>query len=421
MIPSTGRPRLLFLCQTLPYPLDGGVNIRTHHVLRLLAERFDVTALCFFRARERSSPAAVAESVEALGKYGRIEAFPIPQEHSRWRYLIDHLRSPVEQRVYTRYVHESEAFRSRLRALLRSTRFDLVHVDSLDLSGYLPELEDLPVVCVHHNVESALLARRAGAETSAWRRWYVRLQSRLMEAEERLWAPRVALNVMVSHADADALAVLSPLAKITVVPNGVDTDSFKPQRGADDGLVCVGGVHGFANRDALEHFASEIRPFIPEAGRTVPVRWVGRATSRDQELYRTRFGIELTGYVPDARPYIRDAACYIVPIRVGGGTRVKILDAWAMGKAVVTTSIGCEGLDARDGENALVRDTPDGFASAIRSVLADAVLRRRLEAGARKTAEDVYSWSRLGARMHDHYAAVLRGAPASARAEAASA
>ena len=421
MISTNSRPKLLFLCQTLPYPLDGGVNIRTHHVLRLLAERFEVTALCFFRARERSSPAAVAESVEALSVYGRIEAFPIPQEHSRWRYLLDHARSPIERRVYTRYVHESVAFRSRLRALLRSTAFDLVHVDSLDLSGYLPELDGLPVVCVHHNVESALLARRAGAETSGWRRWYVGLQSRLMEIEERTWAPRVALNVMVSQADRDALALLSPSARLTVVPNGVDTDSFQPQRGADDGLVCVGGVHGFANRDALEYFATEVRPLIPEAGTSIPVRWVGRATSRDQEVYRARFGIELTGYVPDARPYIRDAACYIVPIRVGGGTRVKILDAWAMGKALVTTSVGCEGLDARDGENALIRDTPEGFASAIRSVLADAVLRRRLEAGARRTAEETYSWSRIGERMRESYDAVLRGRHQVVRVAAASA
>jgi glycosyltransferase involved in cell wall biosynthesis len=215
---------------------------------------------------------------------------------------------------------------------------------------------------------------------------------------------------MVSDADRDTLAALAPQARLTVVPNGVDTESFRPQPGADNGLVCVGGVHGFANRDALEFFAADILPLIPGAGRTMPVRWIGRATGREQDQYRSRFGIELTGYVPDARPYIRDAACYIVPIRVGGGTRVKILDAWAMGKALVTTSVGCEGLDARDGENALIRDTPEGFAGAVRTVLTDTALRRRLEAGARQTAEETYGWSRLGERMHASYAAVMHGA-----------
>ncbi|HEV2130469.1 MAG TPA: glycosyltransferase family 4 protein, partial [Longimicrobiaceae bacterium] len=112
---------------------------------------------------------------------------------------------------------------------------------------------------------------------------------------------------------------------------------------------------------------------------------------------------ELTGYVEDPRPFVRDAACYVVPLRVGGGTRLKILEAWGMGKAVVSTSIGCEGLDAVDGENILIRDTPETFAEAVRAVLHDPELRGRLGAAARATAERRYSWEVIGGPMVRRY------------------
>ncbi|HEV2735546.1 MAG TPA: glycosyltransferase family 4 protein, partial [Longimicrobiaceae bacterium] len=131
--------------------------------------------------------------------------------------------------------------------------------------------------------------------------------------------------------------------------------------------------------------------------------------------------IGLTGYVEDIRPYVQRAACYVVPLRVGGGTRLKILDAWAMGKAVVSTSIGCEGLDARDGDNVLVRDDPAEFAAAVRQVLDDEGLRARLGEGARRTAEEVYDWEVIGRSMNREYLALLGGRSPGLPAEAVAA
>src|SRR5207245_8734785 len=142
------KPRLLFLCQTLPYPPDGGVNIRAYHVLRLLAREFRVTALCFFRRDDRVSREAVEGGVAGLRPFGEIEAFPIPQEYAVTRLVWDHLRSVVRRRAYTVYTYESRPFQARLGALLRQ-RFDLVHMDSLDLAGYLDRLEGTPVICTH--------------------------------------------------------------------------------------------------------------------------------------------------------------------------------------------------------------------------------------------------------------------------------
>lgn len=399
------RPRLLFLCQTLPWPLDGGVWIRTFHVLRLLSRAFDVTALCFERmgvsgTRDKRD---VREALRVLGEFAQVEAFPIPQTGRRGRFLWDHLRSTLTRTVYTRFLYDSKAFRARLRDLRAQTEFDLVHVDSMDLAGYLPELEGLPVVCVHHNVESALLRRRARFEGGALAGRYFGFQAARMEEVERLWAPKLALNVMVSEADLQELRALAGPGRYVVVPNGVDCDEFQPGPGAEEGLAYIGGTNWFPNLDALEFFGEEIAPALARLGFDVPVKWVGSASPEEQTRYRDRYGVELTGYVDDVRPPMRDAMCHIVPLRAGGGTRLKILNSWAMGKPVVSTSIGCEGLDARDGENILVRDDPEAFAKAIVELARDPELRRRIGEGARRTAVAVYSWDVLGHDMNAQY------------------
>jgi glycosyltransferase involved in cell wall biosynthesis len=410
------RPRLLFLCQTLPFPPDGGVAIRSYNTLRLLAERYDVTSLCFYRRAVMKDVVASVDALRRLG--GELEAFPIEQEHGRVRLLTDHLRSVTQGRVYTVAAYESGPFRRRLTELLAARRFDLAHVDSLDLSAYLPLLTDLPTVCVHHNVESSLLRRRAATESSAARRAYLRFQADLMEREERTWCPKVALNVAVSAADRSEFERIAPGSRFTVVPNGVDIHAFTPGAPADHGIVFVGGMTWFPNKDALQYFARDILPLLRAAGCTDPVNWVGRALPGATEAYAAQ-GIHLTGYVDDIRPHVHAAACYIVPLRVGGGTRLKILDAWAMGKAVVSTSVGCEGLETRDGWNILIRDEPRAFAEAVRQVLADPALRASLGTNARETAERIYSWDVIGESMFADYEAVRLGAAPTARSTTA--
>ena len=176
-------------------------------------------------------------------------------------------------------------------------------------------------------------------------------------------------------------------------------DGLRPEPGANDGLVFVGGNTWWPNRDALEYFSESIVPVIRASGLQPRVRWVGRATEEDQQTYRREHDIELTGYVDDVRPFVRDADCYVTPLRVGGGTRLKILEAWAMGKAVVSTSIGCEGLEAVDGENILIGDTPESFGEAVISVLRDPTLRDRLGRGGRSTVERRYGWDTIGESM----------------------
>jgi glycosyltransferase involved in cell wall biosynthesis len=224
-----------------------------------------------------------------------------------------------------------------------------------------------------------------------------------MDLVERRWCSAVAVNVAVSPQDRDLLGRIAPAARVAVAPNGVDPDEFTSDGQPGSGIVYVGGTTPFPNRDALQFFCTQVLPHVRSIAPDVGVRWIGRASVDEQQHYRDRFGVELTGYVDDVRPFMRAGACHIVPLRTGGGTRLKILNSWAMGKPVVATSVGCEGLEAIDGDNILVRDDPKDFAAAVWAVLEHADLRQRLGKGGRNTVARSYSWDVLGRDLIDTY------------------
>ncbi len=405
--PRAGR--LLFLCQTLPFPPDSGVAIRSYNILRQLARQYSITLLCFYRRTPATSPQWLEAQVKVLRETcAEVEVFPILEEYSRPRLLWNHARSLLTQRSFVHYSYESPAFSAALGRQLRGQPFDLIHVDSLDLVGYLPALMGQRIACTHHNVESRLLLRRADAEASSWRGPYFRIQAGLVLSDEKRWVPDCVLNLAVSQPDADTLRELVPGASVEVVPNGVDTQYYSAQPApANGGLVFVGGTSWFPNRDGLGYFAAEILPLIRRRWPDLKVTWVGQATDAERKQY-AEAGIVMTGYVDDIRPYVHQATCFIVPLRVGGGTRLKILDAWAMGMAVVSTSIGCEGLATEDGGNILVRDTPAQFADAIDTLLRDPRKVAQLGRAARQTAERLYSWPVIGKTITDLYQALPR-------------
>jgi glycosyltransferase involved in cell wall biosynthesis len=294
--------------------------------------------------------------------------------------------------------------------LLARRPIRLLQFETLAMAQYGALAPDLPAILVHQNHESALMARRAGRARNPFARLYLELQARKLAAYEATIGAAQAANVTVSADDRTALAALAPGARLVVVPNGVDTEAFVPAEdpgGAE--LVFVGGMSWYPNRDAMRWFLAEIwrpvRRAVPAARLTVvgshPSPEVRRAAGRDS-------GVTATGLVPDIRPYVARAAVYICPIQVGGGTRLKILDAWAMGKAVVSTPIGAEGLGARDGQDIALAATPAEFARRIVDLIGDPAQRRALGTAGRKRAVEEFAWPRVASPLLALYDELVR-------------
>jgi polysaccharide biosynthesis protein PslH len=404
----SGRPSLLFLAQSLPFPPHSGVQSRTYNVVKQLQQEFDVTLLPFARRNHQKTAEARRDARDALARelFRVCDPVPIPAEQSTVRHLADHVRSVLLGRPYTYHTYRAREYDRQLEMLLQDRTPDLIHLDSVDLAGFLDVLPDVPVTCTHHDVESELLARKARQIKSRVLSTYVRHQSRLVEQVERTASPRFDLNLMMSDLDAARLTALAPDTRTMVVPNGVDTEFFAPAEAVEripGRVVFMGPTFMFANRDAVDFLLFDVWPTIRNARPEATLELVGRNSPEDRARYARQSGVITAGYVPDVRPHLQQAACSVVPIRIGGGTRIKILESWAMGAPVVSTRIGCEGLKTSDGENILIRDTADEIAEAVLEVLAHGSLQERLAREGRRTVERFYSWNSIGSELRGAY------------------
>jgi glycosyltransferase involved in cell wall biosynthesis len=406
------RKRILFLSQCLPFPPHSGVTRRTYHILQELQREFDVTLVAFSRRGHQPDAASVTRAAATLrGELSDVMApIPISSEYSLARKLGNHAWSLLSQRPYVFYEYGDGRFAEELRRALTRTRPDMIHLDSMDLYRWLPSLPALPTACTHHSVESELLRLEAEHSSNPIVRGYIKHQADLVEKVERDLCPRLDLNVMTSEVDAVRLRALAHGARTTVIPNGVDVDFFQPA--SADPVVpgraaFLGPTYMFPNRDAVDFFLADAWPVVRLDYPESTLHLIGKNSIHEKARFESHPGVTCNGHVPDIRPHLAEAAVSIVPIRVGGGTRLKILDSWSMGKAVVSTSVGCEGLETVDGRNILIRDEPMEFAAAVLQVLRDGDLRNRLGQEGRRTVEEHYAWRVVGQKLVGFYQSLV--------------
>jgi len=394
--------RILWLNPNLLLPLDKGGKLRTWHLLRQIASRHEVTYLSFADPRssrdEHDGMREVCRTLETVprldeGKQGlAFYAGVLARLPARLPYAIGKYRS----REYAR----------RLRHLLDLQPFDLVVCDFLVPAVNMPPRLPCASVVFTHNVEAEIWRRHAEAETRPLRRRLLESQWARMGRFEGRTLSRFNLVLAVSDADRCTIGRLYPDVKapVRVVPTGVDTAYFLPsdhEAVEPARLVFTGSMDWLPNEDAMLYFTREILPRIREAAPAVTVSIVGREPTARVKALAADAGIEVTGSVPDVRPWIRRAAVYVVPLRIGGGTRLKIFEAMAMGKAVVSTSVGAEGLPVSPDHDVLIADDPQAFASAVVALLNDTRRRERLERAARALMLARYDWSVVAAELDD--------------------
>jgi glycosyltransferase involved in cell wall biosynthesis len=288
---------------------------------------------------------------------------------------------------------------------------DVVHVDTLGLIPLRRVCPPAASVLNHHNIESHMLDRRAASERQPILRALLARQARWTREWERQHAPSFSRNVVVSELDQERLREVAPTARSAIVPNGVDTKYFSSPANGEQGnhrIVIVGTHAWYPNRDAALYFLDEIWPQIvaeePRASWIVigkdPDERVVQAAQRDER-------IRVLGFVDDLRKSVAEAAVFVCPFREGGGTRLKVLDALAMRKALVSTYVGAEGIPLEDGHNYLRADTAELFARQVIRLFRDPDLRVRLGDAGRELVVSRFDWSRVGADLYQAYEAAI--------------
>ena len=380
--------KILFLQKRPLFPADMGGKIRTLNVLRFLAQWHDVTYLCNVQAGEESG-------VEQMREIGlRVETVPwIETPRGTWKFygeLAANLFSPYPYNVDKDF---DPQLRRRAEELLAAEPYDLVVCDFVQMARNAIGLPAAAKVLFEHNVEAQIFQRHAQQDEGWLRRKYMALQWRKMRRFEGDAGREFDAVVAVSRQDKETYVRDYGWDHVHVIDTAVDLDFFQPDPAAEtpQRIVFVGSMDWLPNQDGVRHFFERVWPLILKRCPEEQFRVVGRnPTPMVEQLGRTP-GVEIMGTVPDIRPYLAEAAVAVVPLLVGGGTRLKIFEAMAMQKAVVSTPLGAEGLDVTSGVDVQLVDAGREFADAVVDLLTDDDKRRKMAAAARRLVEENYS------------------------------
>ena len=370
-------------------PLDSGGQLRTYNILRCLAAEHELTYLSYYgglrdEAYEREIlqhlPATVTQHTEA------------PDSTSLERHL-DYVRRFPQWAPYPVTKFTDPRVRKLVAQWFVERRFDVAVCDFLASALNFPDNLTTPTALFQHNVETVLWQRKAEVEVE----WLERIVSKIEYQKMKRFEPRQVRRfhhvIAVSDVDRDAMSAMVPASSISVVPTGVDLKKFQYDpnlRPAGLDVVFTGSMDWEPNIDGVEFFCQKVWPLVLEQVPAARFLIVGRRPNqRVQALAGAT--VDVTGTVPSVEEYLQRASVFVVPLRIGGGTRIKIYEGMAVGKATVSTTIGAEGLDVTHGKDIILADDPVAFARAIVEFLRDEATRRRFEAAAAATAQK-YDW-----------------------------
>jgi sugar transferase (PEP-CTERM/EpsH1 system associated) len=402
--------KVLILDEEFPFPTNNGKRTRSFNLYRRLAAQFRIHYVGY--GKEGTATKALrAEGIEPIAVREQIPPKQGPLFYLR---LLANLLSPLPYMVTSHY---SQPYRDAVRASLAEFRPDLVLCEWTPYVIYVKNLRSVKKLVSTHNVEADIWQRYYENETNGPRRWYVREQWRKIKRFERVALNWVDAAVAVSDLDCARLAKGCPRLKMAMIPNGVDLEYFQvlPQPIQRRHLVFTGSMDWRPNQDAARYFIGKILPLLKQARPDLECTFVGRNPPSDIERLAHTIGVHITGTVDDVRPYVERAAVYIVPLRIGGGSRLKILEALAMGRAVVSTTVGAEGLDVVHGKHLLLADDPRTFADCVLRLLDDQQRCRSLSTEGRRLVEQHYGWDALSDRFGNFVREVVGNATSPTR------
>jgi sugar transferase (PEP-CTERM/EpsH1 system associated) len=395
---------ILFVAPRIPYPLDTGGKIRTFNILKQIRDAgHKVTLLSFvFKKGE-----------EAQGPFREMGIMVVGVPGS------DRLSLAVAHRAFVRRLPVSVAkYRHPVMAgvlvrLIREQKIDVVHFDHIHMAQYLDLCPGVPTVIDEHNVEALILKRLRDNEKGYFKKLlYSREYEAMSRLERRLCLKAFRVLTVSDEDKAKLQGLCDGKAKIEVIPNGVDVEYFRSpvpfgeacaltsHLSPEDSLVFTGSMDWVPNADAITWFCRDILPLIWQKRPEVKLYVVGKNPPLGLvDLGKKDARIIVTGSVPDVRPYVERSKVFVVPLRIGGGTRLKILEAMAMRKPVVSTGIGAEGIDAWTGQDIYIADSPHKFAEKTLELLGDDAACEKLGKNGERLVHAQYDWKIIGKKL----------------------
>ena len=393
--------RILFITNSIPFPILGGASLRNYNLLRRLAVEHEVRLAAFAKNAEQ------IEAVQHMKQFCKSVDFVEAGEQSALsdfpnfiRYVLNGI--PPDMRLNT-----SNELIHLIQQRLSQFQFDVIHIDQLHMGLYLgivPPDQQHKTLWSLHDVDFVRYKRIIQLEPKKTRKIRLWFNNQFLYHWEPRFAAKFGRCITVSELDKQLLLDENPALKIEVIPNGVDTVSFAsgPEVQERHALIFVGNMGYLPCIDAINYFCGQILPMIRQAVPDVEFWVVGRDPPESIKRLNGN-GIHVTGRVQDVRPFYEQSTVCVVPLRAGGGTRLKILEAMATGRPVISTSIGCEGLNLVDNEQILIADDPASFAQKSIELLTNPSLRKQISTNSRRFMESCYDWSVIVERLIEVY------------------
>lgn len=398
--------RILWLKTELLHPIDKGGKIRTYQMLKELKKQHHITYLTL------DDGTAETDALEKSNEYAH-ETITVPHRAAAKfsaKFYVELAGNLASALPYALQKYESGEMRKTIEKIANKENFDILVCDFLAAAVNLPANLKPPTLLFQHNVEAMIWRRHFEVAESLTKKVFMKMQWRKMFDFEKETCKSFDWVAAVSKEDAKTMRDEYKIENVSDIPTGVDTKFFEPQKNIkkdEFNLVFTGSMDWLPNDDAIQWFIEEILPLIRSQIPNVTLTVVGRNPfPRLIELSRKDSSIVVTGRVPDVRPFMEKASLYIVPIRIGGGTRLKIYEAMAMKLPVISTFVGAEGLPVEDGKEIFLRDDPHEFAAAAVKLLKDKFLALNVGERAAKIVREKFGWGNVA----DDFAALCEKA-----------
>lgn len=386
---------ILFLSNRNPLPIKDGHSRRTFNVLKRLSERHNVYFLSFDDDPQNCD----SKILEQLNSFcWHVELIKGPSKQISVQMLVRLIGSLFSFKPYTIWRHYSIALTKRVKEIIERNKINIVHCDILPLVYLLNKFENIPCTLTDHDVCYLKSYRLAKQYSNPILKAFVYFESfKLKRLESRIF-DKISLGITVSEHDRKILQALCLSGNFIVAENGVDIDEFKPRWDLMESntILWIGGFGYMPNKEGVYYFLDKIYPIIKKNVSSIKLIIIGNnVTERLRQISLSDNSIKILGYVDDPLPFIHASTVFVAPILSGSGTRLKILEAMACGKAIVSTTLGCEGIEGVDGMHYILADEPEKFAKSVANILNDIEFRKTLGYNARKLAVEKYDWENI--------------------------